>query len=75
MTEPSAAIQWLLLSNLSRGWAYSVNIRQEAADVALQWAIQSGYTDDGCSLTDAGKAALICNVHNALTGDNGEGIE
>ena len=75
MTEPSAAIKWLLLSSLSRGWAYSWNIRQEAADVALQWAMQSGYTCDGCSLTDAGRAALICSVHDALTGDIGEGVE
>ena len=73
MSEPSAAIKWLLLSNLSHGWAYSCNIRIEEADAALRWAINSGYTEDGCRLTDAGKAALLGGVHDVLTGDSGEG--
>jgi len=60
MTEPSIAIKWLLLSNLKNRWLYSTNIRQEAADAALQWATDNGLANNG-GITGSGEVWLMVN--------------
>ena len=54
----SVAIKWLLLSNVRNRWPYSTNIRQEAAEVGMQWAIDNGFVSEG-RITGAGEVWLM----------------
>lgn len=51
------AVQWLVLDNLSKGWAYHTNVSRDLADEAYLWCVRNEYIRHGL-ITDAGRGAL-----------------